>query len=356
MKQLKHKLTKVVKRRKSEPEQPIGRITNETVAEHREQILAGGRRYKYPRQYAKHKLVINTIIISAAALLLLVLVGWWQLYPAQNTSRFMYQATRIIPVPIGQIDGKMVRYSDYLMRLRSELHYLERESAVNLNSADGKRQKVYQKRIALNKVQDAAYIEKLADERNIEVTDKEIDDFVNQQLTSRQPAVSREEYEKIIKDYYDWSFSEYEAFIHEQLLRRKVALAVDEKARTKVNSLQAQLQGGADFAEVAKSQSEDELTKANGGDVGFVSKTNDDPQGLIAAAQRLQVNQVSGVIETPTGYYLIKLLETNDSQVRYARILIGLHELDTLLKQVRDQNKVSEYIDVPKDVTPTRQQ
>ena len=50
------------KKRSAEAEQP-SRITNETVAEHRERILAGGRRFKYPVQYARHRLVINTIII-----------------------------------------------------------------------------------------------------------------------------------------------------------------------------------------------------------------------------------------------------------------------------------------------------
>jgi predicted secreted protein len=64
------------------------RITNETVAEHRERILAGGRRFKYPMQYARHRLVFTTIVITLVAFLLLLLVGWWQLYSVQNTSTF----------------------------------------------------------------------------------------------------------------------------------------------------------------------------------------------------------------------------------------------------------------------------
>ena len=41
-----------VRKKKAEPEVP-SRITNDTVAKHREQILAGGRRFKYPVQYIK---------------------------------------------------------------------------------------------------------------------------------------------------------------------------------------------------------------------------------------------------------------------------------------------------------------
>ena len=84
------------------------RITNETVAEHREKILAGGRRFKYPVQYAKHRLVINTIVISVVALLLVVFVVWWQLYSMQNTSTFFYRITRVIPLPVASVDGQPV--------------------------------------------------------------------------------------------------------------------------------------------------------------------------------------------------------------------------------------------------------
>lgn len=355
MKQLKNKLTKIIGRN-SDKSQSVGRITNETVAEHREQVLAGGRRYKYPHQYVRNRLIRNSIIISLIAILLLVALGWWQLYSVQNTSKFFYRLTQLVPVPVAKIDGKYVPYSDYLMRLRSELHYLERESAINLNSADGKRQTAYQKRIALNKVEAHAYVKKLADQRNIEVSNKEINDFINQQLNNRKPAVTRTEYEKIIKDYYDWSYSEYKEFIREQLLRRKVAIAIDDTARAKAKQIVQQLASGGDFAAIAKAASDDTVTKNNGGDVGFVAKSNDDPDGLIAAAQRLKPGELSEAIETRSGYYIIKLIENKTNEIRYARILVGLKELDNQITKVReDPNKVTEYISVPKNVGPTRQ-
>lgn len=113
------------------------RITNETVAEHRERILAGGRRFKYPMQYARHRLVFNTVIITVAALLLITLVGWWQLYPMQNTSTFFYRVTRVIPLPVASVDGEQIRYSDYLMYYNSSAHYLQRSEQLNLQSEDG---------------------------------------------------------------------------------------------------------------------------------------------------------------------------------------------------------------------------
>ena len=75
-----------LRRDKPEPEAP-SRITNETVAEHREQVLAGGRRFKYPRQYARHKLVFNALIIIFVTLILAALIIWWQLYSVQTLQR-----------------------------------------------------------------------------------------------------------------------------------------------------------------------------------------------------------------------------------------------------------------------------
>lgn len=354
MKKLKHKLQQIADKRLKKPKS-VGRITNETVAEHREQVLAGGRRYKYPMQYARYSLVRNTIIISVGAIILLLVVGWWQLYQAQNTSRFFYRLTQLIPVPVASVDGESVRYSDYLMRLRSELHYLSREGAINFSTADGKRQRDYQKRVALNRVEENAVIEKIADERNIRVSDKEVNDFIDQQLKSRQPAVTVEEYEKVIKDYYDWSFGEYKSFVYDQLLRRKVALAIDDAARQKADIVLQRVKAGEDFAAIARAESSDMATKGAGGDVGFVAKVTADPQGLVAAADRLEVNQVSGIIETSNGFYILKLLERRDNDIRYARILIGLSELDSRVEAAL-KDRVKEYIDVPKDVTPSRRQ
>ena len=64
-----------LKRSKKQPAPAASRITNETIAEHREQILAGGRRFKYPIQYTKHKLIINTVLISMASIILLLVAG-----------------------------------------------------------------------------------------------------------------------------------------------------------------------------------------------------------------------------------------------------------------------------------------
>src|ERR1700760_3814119 len=50
----------------------IPRITNETVAEHREDVLRGARKYKYPLAHSKHR-----IVIISTALIFLAIVGFF---------------------------------------------------------------------------------------------------------------------------------------------------------------------------------------------------------------------------------------------------------------------------------------
>ena len=76
MKRIKDKISK---RSKKAQDTAPERITNETVAEHREKILAGGRRFKYPHQYARTRLIRNTILVVVAAIVALAGLIWWQL-------------------------------------------------------------------------------------------------------------------------------------------------------------------------------------------------------------------------------------------------------------------------------------
>ncbi len=53
--------------RKAEEAGSLPRITNETVATHREEVLSGARKYIYPLQHSKHKVVIVTTSLFIAA-------------------------------------------------------------------------------------------------------------------------------------------------------------------------------------------------------------------------------------------------------------------------------------------------
>lgn len=339
------KLTAKLKRQKPVVEKP-SRITNETVAEHREQILAGGRKFKYPVQYAKHKLVLNSVFIGLGALLLLFVLGWYLLYHAQYNSKFMYRLTQLVPVPVANVDGENVRYSEYLKKYRSDIFSLVQQEQINLKSADGKRQSEYYKRRELDSAIKEAYVTKLARQQNITVSRTEIDDFITRTVNSK--AISLEAYEKtVLRNFYDWSLDEYRGVVRARLLNQKVSFAIDNTAKKRANALAAQASTG-DFAAIAAASSDDLATKANGGDAGTLPLDNQDANGLIAEAKRMEPNQVSKPIQGSDGYYIIKLIEKNDTSVHYAQIKVDLTELDRRFEAVKKSGKITEYIEVDK--------
>ncbi len=347
MKKLTNKLTSKLRPSKQpvEPEVP-SRITNDTVAEHREQILAGGRKFKYPVQYAKYKLVINSLLIGLGAIALLAVVCWYLLYSAQSSSKLMYRLTQLVPVPVAKVDGETVRYSEYLKKYRSDIFALVQQEQINLKSPDGKKQSEYYKRKELDNAVYNAYVGKLAREKKLSVTRLEIDNYITSTVNTK--SISLEAYEKtVLRNYFDWSLDEYRDVVRDELLARKVGFAVDSAAKKRADDIVKRASAG-DFVAIAKAESDDLATKALGGDVGALPIESQDVNGIIAAAKRMKEGQVSSPIQGVDGYFVIKLVKKTETTVQYSQIKVNLTELEKRFAAVQKAGKVKEYIKVEK--------
>lgn len=315
------------------------RITNETVAEHRERILAGGRRFKYPLQYSRHRLVINTILISIAALFIAVLIVWHQLYVAQNTSTFFYRVTKAIPVPAANVDGESVRYSDFLMRYRSSLHALEGMKQLDMSTEAGQVTAQSIKSLAMDSAVADAYAQKIADERDISVENKRVEEFIE----SAQAGLSRDAYESVTQDLLNWSPEESRHIIRMTLLRQDVAFAIDDEAVATKQRVQELLAQGRSLDDIAKEMG----TKVLINDQGFVPNNNEDG-GLTSTAVRLQPGKTSDAIRTSSGdgYYFVTHIESRDDQIHYKYLKVPLTVFDKQLEQLAKEDKIKYYIKI----------
>lgn len=339
-------IAKVRQSGKKQPQEPQGRITTDTLAEHREKVLAGGRKFKYPVQYQRHKLVINAAIIGVSALLLLIGLGWYFLYPAQNTSEFMYRVTKVVPVPVAVVDGQPVRYSDYLMQYRSQVHYLVEKEQLDVNTEDGKRQLEYVRSQSMTEAVADAYASKLARERGIEVTDADLETFLTQQRQASDGEVSEATYNSVIEDYYGWSPDEYRDAMKSKLLRQKVAFELDTVADELNKKVESAIKGGqTNLRELATSLGADSQVTYN--PAAWVPRTNRDG-GLALAAADLQKGQISSALKTTAGdgYYYVRLLDINDAQLQYEYIFVPLTVFDEQLEKLQSDGKLSKFISV----------
>ncbi len=92
--------------------------------------------------------------------------------------------------------------------------------------------------------------------------------------------------------------------VADQVHIRHIAVSSEAAAQ----EILVQIQQGADFAELARSRSEDSMTKDEGGDLGWIPAGIVDPE-LERVAFALQVGETSGAIQLGDGYHVIQVVE-----------------------------------------------
>ena len=98
-----------------------------------------------------------------------------------------------------------------------------------------------------------------------------------------------------------------------EILVRIDANTTDADARLKLRGLRARLEGGEDFGQLARLNSEDE-SRGRGGDIGWVA-TGETFPSFEKAMVALQPGQISDIIQTPMGLHLIQLVAVRESDV-----------------------------------------
>lgn len=92
------------------------------------------------------------------------------------------------------------------------------------------------------------------------------------------------------------------------MVRQGSSEAQYRQGRHKMDSIMTLLNNGADFAEVARTTSDDRGTAARGGELPWIGPGMT-LQPYEDAAYALQAGQMSGVVKTDVGFHIIKMLE-----------------------------------------------
>ncbi|OHC65023.1 MAG: molecular chaperone SurA [Rhodocyclales bacterium GWA2_65_20] len=97
-------------------------------------------------------------------------------------------------------------------------------------------------------------------------------------------------------------------------------LVSEAEARRKLIALKERLDNGADFAELARLNSND-LSAAKGGDLGWLHQGDTVPD-FEKAMDGLRINQISEPVQSPFGFHLIQVLErrTEDATAERQRL------------------------------------
>lgn len=157
------------------------------------------------------------------------------------------------------------------------------------------------------------------------------DDLRNQMLSERMrgeiaanarmtPAEVKTFFEQIPSDSLPYFSSEVE--IRELMIKPSVNDEERQEAIDQIEAIRTSiLDGSADFAEMARKYSADPGSGRAGGDLGWAPRGTFVPN-FEAAAYRLDVGEISDVVETQFGFHIIELQERRGNRIRSRHILI----------------------------------
>ncbi len=120
--------------------------------------------------------------------------------------------------------------------------------------------------------------------------------------------------------------------------------ATKQAARLKAQQVLKQVKAGGDFAALAKANSQDGSAQ-NGGDLGFFPKGQMEPT-FEQTAFALKPGTTSGLVETPFGFHIIKVLERRPP--RTAPLEEVAPQIKEFLTGQQRQAKISAFVDQAK--------
>ncbi len=326
----------------------IPRITNETVAEHREDVLKGARKYKYPLQHSKHRIIVVSTILLCVALVSFFAYTGLALYKFQSSSAFMYRVTQVLPLPVARAGSHFVTYENYLFELRRYEHYYQTQQQVDFNSESGKRQlETFGKPQAMDEVIQAAYVKQLASKYHVSISSAELNDELSALQAQNQS--NNQELADVTNKFFGWSIDDLKRELKQELLAQKVAAVMDTTTRARAATVLSQLQAGADFGTAAAQSSDDAATKSNGGqyaDTAITAASTDVPPAVVRQLQTMQVGQVSGVIQAGTTLEIVKLISTTDGKFTAAHISFNIKPIQTYVAPYQKAHPSHIYIGV----------
>lgn len=153
--------------------------------------------------------------------------------------------------------------------------------------------------------------------------------------------------EREMREFYEANRSRYGA--EEQFRARHIFFKIDksgsaeERARTEAlaNEVLKEARSGKDFVELARKHSTDPAAARDGGDLGTFKKDDMLPEiGNTVAA--LKAGEVSGLVQSPAGYHIIKLEERIQGSGKSFEEVKG--EIEEILYKKKGDDRFAQWL------------
>lgn len=120
----------------------------------------------------------------------------------------------------------------------------------------------------------------------------------------------------------------------------------------KAKEIQAKLAEGADFAELARSESTDPMSAAEGGDVGFFARGRMVPE-FEKASFAMSPGQTSGIVKSEYGYHIIRVTDRREAHEATFEEVKGDIERTIKGRQAKSAQQLASELRMESDITIT---
>lgn len=265
----------------------------------------------------KNKLKVWRYVgLVIVVLFIAVFVNGFGIYQLNWNSRISTTLADYIPYPAVVVNNEIIKVDEFLDNYNIIKNFQDSQIVENEDYQldDGQIKVDVLNKLVLDKI-----ILQLATKYGVTISSEEIDyemDNIKSRLEEGDNLENRlmTMYGISEKDFIKKSLTPeiLNMKLHQRYLEDE-SIDADAKQKNKDKEFTAKnildrINQGEDFNVIAKSESEDEMTKESGGDLGFFEKGEMVPE-FEQAAFGLEVDDVSDIIKTSYGYHIIKVTD-----------------------------------------------
>ena len=202
---------------------------------------------------------------------------------------------------------------------------------------------------ALQQLVQGDVIRQVAVKLNVKVSGKEVNDFYKQMADQNQ---GEGNLKKQLKELLGWTPQQFKQEIKLRLLQEKIGnkLSADKNLnkdrKQKAEDYLKQLQGGKDFAAVAKEASAGQLglDQAAADQPVTIKQGESDPK-IEEFAFKANPGDLSGIIQTQTGFVIVKVVEkTSATEVKILQVAVPTLSVNEYFSEQLKDTKVNVYV------------
>ncbi len=302
-------------------EDVVEKIMNDSGDDNKDKNIKNNEKINYTP-----KIIAGAVVGLLILFILLIVVMGVGMYKFNWSN----SVTKMLPFPAAMVDGKFISFNNYQNDIDTLKFFYsaQSESLGTIPSDDYIQKTVISRMIREN------FLGQYAKKNNITVSQEEINKEYDVLVAQ---AGSEDEVNTQLLSLYNWTSDQFkEKVLEPYLVRSKVQdllVSEDMESEKLANDVLNKIKNEEITFEDAAKEYSDDVTAADGGELGYFSSGQMVPE-FEAAASALEVGQISDVVKTDYGYHIIKLLErvpatdTEPEQLNAAHILIQTPNID----------------------------